>query len=470
MICGGALALLLLQAVPVAPPSPEPEAVLYPLGARREPDLFAPGEPLRLVDLRYRLRDEGGTAHAFAARLRVRDWGYLAFESEGERRGVALTTPRTVLRVVEEDGAWRAFAGYRAPWLLFETDVRRRAALEGGGWIAAGLGAGRLSSDVELVARVVGDTRPRPRGPALRDRFLRAASLGLLWQRGAGFEALAEAAHSRERTPGGLEFERDAWTLALAGAWRAAEFDSEVGFENDHGRFPRQAWRAAAGARVPLFGRLVAEARTTQRVEPGAERVAYEHAATLTYFARRVRLPRASETGRRGAELARRATALGYDERRVFLDAERREQRERLALSTHRDELRDAITALYRAQVEQRLVPLLGVEASSAHDVLDGVRSRRYGLFVGVPWPPAWPWTHDESAAPFLSLSLSRRRDTYAAGFVATTDAVALAVSLDREMSVAVRWRNPEPSPLDLVRGVARPRVFEVEYVYAFGQ
>ena len=53
----------------------------------REPDLEAPGDPFHLTDLRYSLTDEGSTFHAFAARFRVKDWGYLGFESEGERRG-----------------------------------------------------------------------------------------------------------------------------------------------------------------------------------------------------------------------------------------------------------------------------------------------------------------------------------------------------------------------------------------------
>lgn len=463
----GLLLGLLLQAG-AAPEAPAP--VAYPLGVLREPDLEAPGDPFHLTDLRYSLTDEGSTFHAFAARFRVKDWGYLGFESEGERRGLSAMTQRTLLRLDEEDGSWRLFSSYRAPFLLVESDVRQRTPAEGRGWIASGLLSGRLSPDVELIARYVGDTHPEPRAPELSDRFLRAASLGLLWQPGASFEAFAEASHSRVRTSGGLEFEQDEWLAWAGGALGAAELEGELGLQNGHGRFPRREWRALADARVPLFGRVLLEAGTTNRVESGGERVAHEYRGALTLFGRRVHLARTGPAALEDATLARHATALGYNERRAVTDDERREQRERLALSSRRDELRGEALALYRAQVDERNVPLLGLEASSGSDALLGVDTRRYGLLVGVPWPPAWPWTEDERTAAFLELRLSRQRDVYSAGYVARTLALSLDAHLNREMSVAVRWSRPDPTPLDIVRAVARPRTFEIAYVYAYGR
>ncbi len=98
---------------------------------------------------------------------------------------------------------------------------------------------------------------------------------------------------------------------------------------------------------------------------------------------------------------------MGYNERRVFGDEERRAQRERLSLQPRRDELGDDMIALYSAQVAERAVPLLGVEVLDTTDTLVGVSSRTARLFVGMPWPPAWPWRASESAVPFLRLTSS---------------------------------------------------------------
>lgn len=469
MSAAGALALLLLQAAPPSPPSPEPVAdVVYVRGPWRPPQPSDGGETWRLVDLGYSARDEAGTTHAFEARLRFRDRAYLAFESEGERRGVALETARAVLRLSEEDGSWRGFTSWRARRLLAELDLHRRAG--GSGLVASALLAGRLSSDAELVARFVGDTRPEPRRPELRQRFPRAVSLGLLWQRGASFEAFAEAAHSRVRTEGGLEYERDEAALDAAGAWGGAEIEAGIGYARERGRFPRRQWRAGAAARVPLFGRLLAEAGTRQRFEPGLQRVDHSTEAALGLHARRVRLPRAGESARRAADLARHATARGRQERRVFGAGERLEQRRRLSLGPQRAEFRDETLALHRAEVDERLVPLLGVDFGASQDALLGLKSRRYGLSIGVPWPLAWPWRALASAAPFLRLHLSRRRDAYASGLVAFTDAIALEADLSRETTLAARWSRPDPAPLDLLTNRGRAHVVELSYTYRLGR
>ncbi len=465
----GALCLLLLQAAPLPSPSPAP-AVVYVRGPWREPAAAGSDDALQLVDLSYSALDEGGTRHAFAARVRLRDRAYFGFESEGERRGLSLQTSRAVVRLEAEDGAWRGFGSWRAPRLLLELDLRRRAEGEGRGLIVSGLGAGRLSPDLELVARFVGDTRPSPRRLELPERFLRAASLGLLWQRGDSLEAFAEAGRSRVRTPGGLEFERDELALDAGGAWRGAELTGELGYEHARGRFPQRQWRLAGETRVPLAGRLLAELATRQRFEPGLQRVTHAYAGALGLFARRVRLSRAGESARREALLARQAQARGYQERRVFGAAEILEQRRRLALGATRAALAEDLAALHRAQLDERLVPLLGLEASLSDNAVEGLTSRRYGVVFGLPWPPAWPWRARESAAPFLRLTLARRRDTYASGLIARGNEVTLEVDLSRETLLSVRWQRPGLTPLDLVRHTGRAQIFEIAYSYAFAR
>ena len=174
------------------------------------------------------------------------------------------------------------------------------------------------------------------------------------------------------------------------------------------GRFPRREGGVTAGALVPLAARLVAEGGAEVRLERGAGLRAHEYRGALTWFGRRFYPRRASESASRALELARRATRLGGNERSRSRDDDRRAQRERLALSRGREDLRGEIDALYRAQVAEREVPLLGVELVDAEDALPGVATRTVRGFVGVPWPPAWPWRANEAAVPFLRASTSR--------------------------------------------------------------
>ncbi len=90
--------------------------------------------------------------------------------------------------------------------------------------------------------------------------------------------------------------------------------------------------------------------------------------------------------------------------------------------------------------------------------------------FVGVPWPPAWPWQANEAAVPFLRLDLSRQRQTSGIGFEAVTWASSLSVALNREMDLVLRWSRSDPTALDLIRGIGRRRTIELSYVYAFGR
>jgi len=451
------------QAVETQPPVPE-EPITYALGVLSVPDFLAPGEPFKLVDLRYGFSDTFSTTQAFAARVRVKSWGYLGAEVEGERKGVTLTGPRLDLAASGENGACDLLARYRAPWLIVSTQARKRAPAGGGGWLLDPALSVRLSPDLELIGGAQGDTS-RP-----DDRFFRSASLGFFWQRGTRFEAEGEYVHEYVSTDGRTENTRKSGTLSLVGQVRALELGGEAFFEDTAGRFPRQETGGSVQARLPLGARLLVEGGARARWEVGLNNRSREYRGAVTWFGRRFTLPRTGEAAERTLGLARRATEMGGNERRVFGDDDRRAQRERLSLLARRDALADDMAALYRAQVAERAVPLLGAEVLDGSDALTGVHSRKARLFVGVPWPPAWPWRASESAVPFLRFDLERGRETSGLGFKAITWGGSLTASLNREMDLVFRYRHIDPTALDLIRGIGKRRTIELSYVYAFGR
>ena len=79
--------------VPSPPVAVAAEAVDYPLGPMAPPDVGAPGRPFKLVDLSYHVSDTDRTTQAFAARVKVRNRGYLGASFEGERREIELVPP-----------------------------------------------------------------------------------------------------------------------------------------------------------------------------------------------------------------------------------------------------------------------------------------------------------------------------------------------------------------------------------------
>ncbi len=441
-----------------------PEGLMYPLGARSTPDFLAPGDPFKLVGLRYGFSDTFSTTHTFAARVRVEGWGYLGAEFEGERKGVTLTGPRLDLAASGENGAYDLLGRYRGSRLIVSTRARKAARSAGGGWLLDPSLSVRLSPDLELVGRVAGDTS-RPDA-----RFLRSASLGFFWQRGTRFEAAGEYVHEYVSTDGRFENTRNTGTVSLLGQVRALELSGEAFLEDTAGPFPRREAGGSLQARLPLGGHLLVEGGARGRFEVGLNNRSREYRGALTWSGRHFTLPRTGEAAERTVGLARKATEMGYNERRVFGDDERRAQRERLSLLRRREELGDDMAALYRAQVAERAVPLLGAEMLDRTDALAGVSSRTARLFVGVPWPPAWPWQASESAVPFLRLGLERGRETSGAGFRAITWGGSLTASLNREMDLVLRYRHIDPTPVEIIRGIGKRRTIELSYVYALGR
>jgi hypothetical protein len=474
-----ALAVVLALGVPAqTPPSPAPtptpppvespsadDEVGYPLGRLPMPDLATPGQPFRLVDLRYELRDQNGTDQSFAARLQVGRLGYLGLDFVGERRELTLETRRVRLAAVAEGDLYALATSVRAPWFILSTEATGYRASAGHGWVLhPGLDV-RVTPDLELLGFVETDSA-RP-----NHRFLRAASLGVLWQRDSRLEV--ETAYTRryEGTADGFEKTSDSGHLSLvAQLGRSLELSGDGLFQDTKSRFPYQQYGGSIGARAVLASRVLLEGGAESLFERNTGQRSHNYQGAISWHARRPPLPRGGEAAQRSLVLARRATAMGYNERRFSSDQERREQRMRLSLMAREEELSDDVVALYRAQVAEREVAVLGAEFVDTVDSLPGVSARTARLFVGVPWPPSWPWQRSPAAAPFLRLDLERKWETTAVDFDAVTSRVSLSAALNREMDLVVRWSDAQPSALEAIQGLGKRRTFELSYVYAFGR
>ncbi len=447
---------------PTAESESRPPAVRYPFRLS-EPDFLAPGEPFKLVDLRYGFTDTFSTTHAFAARVRVQDWGYLGAELVGERRALTVEANRIFLAAEANDGEYDFLGRYRARRFLVSANAHQRPPENGGDWLLIPGLSVRLTRDFELLGELTGET-------GSEGRFFHSGVAGFLWQRGVRFQLGGEYAHSRETTEEGSESVRDAGSLRFVAQLGPLELSGGTLYEDIDGRFPRQEAEGALAMRLSLSPRLLLEGGGRTRFERHGNERGREYRGALTWFARRFYLPRSGPGAEPTLVLARRATEMGYNERRVFGEDERRAQRERLSLTPRRDELRDDMVGLYRAEVEERAVPTLGIEYFEVDDPLSGFTSRTGRVGLGVPWPPAWPRHHDESSAPFLRLDLEREARLSGKDYEAIRYGAALTVSLNREMDLVLRWSRADPTPLDLIRGIGRYRTIEMSYVYAFGR
>jgi hypothetical protein len=115
-------------------------------------------------------------------------------------------------------------------------------------------------------------------------------------------------------------------------------------------------------------------------------------------------------------------------------------------------------------------VPTLGLRLRHFEDALSGDRGELAGAFVGVPWPPQWPWSAREGAVSFLQLELELVRRLSATDFRSDTKTARLTVSLSRELDLVARYTRTEPSALDLIRGIGERRTVEFACVYARGR
>jgi hypothetical protein len=458
------IAVALVASLPLGAEEPaaseEPD---YPLGPQRFPEVTEPGRPFVLSELRYRVTDEASLTQSFGARLRIGAWGIFGASVEDQFRSVSLTTSRLDLGMSEQGGQYAFNAGYRAPRFLLQSGARQRR--PGTAWLVDGELALRLSPAFELIAGASRNTESG--GP--RNRPLGGWSTGFLYQAGPELSVSGRVTHERAATDLGPR-ETGQVSLDVAGVLFGASADALGGYERSRGRFPRSEGFMEAGVGVPVVSHLLVVARQGFAWEPGIERFERETRLGVSFHGRRIRLNRTGEAARLTHELALRANALGLNVRQAYDLDGRRELRERLALSSRREELREAIEALYRAQVADRNVIQGSVEIVDASHAVRGTSSLTWRASLGIPWPPAWPWTRDERFTGFLRVLYSRGRIRYENGYEQVNQDASLEASLNREMAVALRWRKPGLSPIDVTRETGRLSSFEIEYSYIFGR
>jgi hypothetical protein len=445
---------------PAPPPTPLPG---YPLGPRPVPDFLAPGDPFTLSDLRYSMVDSGRAEQAFAARVRYKNLGYLGAEFQGDRQGMSLMTHRLSADVSTENGDWILGAGFRTRRFDFSAEARYSGEPDSRHWRLGPTIRFRLTPDLELHGFAAADTS-RP-----EDRLLTRLGGGALWQRGAWLEAGVEYARAYELTDAGSENQVDSGRVFAVAQLGRAEVAADGRLVDTQGRFPRTDGDTTARLRMPVTTRLLLEGHATGRFEDRAGALGHEFGGRLTWLGRRYTLPRAGLVGQGALALARKATEAGEYELRRFDEDELRAQRERLSLSPRAVEFQDDMEAVYRAETQERLVPLLGVELRQRVDVFNGEHGVAARALVGVPWPLARPWHASEASVPFLRLEGEHERVTTASSLESSIDRAWLTVSLDREMDLVVAYVRAEPTALEVIRGIGLTKTFAVSLVYARG-
>jgi hypothetical protein len=268
----------------------------------------------------------------------------------------------------------------------------------------------------------------------------------------------------------GFTFDRYRLEGIGARGWRTAELEAELGYERTRGRLDSHEIFTGATARVPVWSRLLVQAGSRVRWEPGVSVFEHEHSGALELHARRIRLPRTGEAAARTIALAREANRRGSNVRAAHDELARRALRERASLSPARDELQAAAAALHVAQVEERLVPLVGIEVRGGSDHVRGSRSREYRAFVGAPWPLALPWQRDEDTVAFVRLSYVYRETLFDVAPRTVDEEAWLEIELNREHRIVGSWSRPGRTPLDLALVTATASSWRVAYTFTRGR
>jgi hypothetical protein len=437
------------------------EVAGYPLPLTPPP---AVPQGVALTDVQYALSEQPRLVQHAGARVRVGALGYAGFTVKNQLRGLTLESYRLDADGSEENGQHEYGAAVRTSRLRLGGRVVLPPEHEPHDLsLDAGL---RLDADTEVSASYLEEGRPRP----FPSNPYREVALQIDRQGDRGLELAVRATRATVPTVAGFDFHRHRLAATGARAFGRGEVESELGFERTSGRLASSEVFGAATLRRPLGARVLAEARTRGRWEPGVSVFEHEHGAALSLHARRIVLPRTGEASRRTTELARLANRLGANIVRGHGDLARRGLRERAGLSPHRDELATAVDALYAAQVAERLVPLVGVDASVGSDTVRGIRSRSYRAFVGAPWPLGLPWRRDDEAVPFVRVSYARTEARHDVAPTTVDWDASVAVELNREHSLVATWSRPGRTPLDLVRVTSTAKSFRIAYVYARGR
>ena len=423
-----------------------------------------------LVDFSVGVAQDVDTDQEVEARVRIGDRMFVGGRAGSGLQSLRLTTQRAGLGFNYRDGRLGFDGSYRAPRLLLEARTNRRGDEDeqgGRGWTSELQAAIRFGPDFEILVGGVKATGPKPTS-LLVDSQLRRVTGGFIWQRGLPLEISTEASFARLDS-GGRQFDRDRVGTAVVYHWsRGVRLDGELSYERDRGFISSTIRTAGLGVEAQIGPRLVAHGAFVGRSELDLGSVEEDYRAGLTLFARRHSFDRGGEAAAQTLALARRATAMGYNERRVHTLDGRRALRERLSLSSNRQALADEIEALYQAQVQDRNVPHLGFEWARQKDPVSGLVRRRLDIFAGLPWRPRWPFRTGNDVVEFLVFRYSQIQ----------TDRIQSSrerqyraeVALNRETNMVVVWIDPEQTRLENILGRPVSKRWETRLVYQLGR
>ena len=448
----------------------------YPLGRLRFPSLTEPADPVMLTGFNYAFSQGGPIEQSFDARVRVKSFAFLAGEVRGQRRGAFFTTQRIDAGLTEENGRYLLEGGYRAARWRVEARAERRPSVtpppgsvstgEDGGWVIDTRWALRFNPDLELLFEFLEDTEP---SAPLPTRPVRRGGVGVLYQRGNHLEILANTSRSHVRTEGGIENEVQRVQAGAIFYRGGFQLDSTFAYSDSTGRLAAWEGLGVVGLSAEVGSFLVARAFTSNRWEPGVKRFEQDNRVGLTFFGRRHHFFRGGQVGQRVLDVTRRAYQLGYNERRVYDVDGLRALRERLALSSMRNELAVDLDDLYRAEVSERNVPQAGFEIARHSNDIEGVSSWIYRVFAAVPWRIDWPFTRSEDRVDFIRVDYTHQDLDFSDRSDLARE-LALEVALNREITARFRWIDPARTPEDVALLRTRPNRIELEFGYAFGR
>ena len=444
--------------------TPAPE---YPVTAVPIPCVRAACDSVTLVDFSIGATRDGDTDQEVEARVRIADRAFVGGQAGRRRQSLRLTTHRVGLGFDHHDGTSRVDGSYRAPRMLIEASTRYRDGARRQDWISEVHAAIRFGQDFEVLVGGLQATGPKPT-LFLADSPLRRVSGGFIWQRGLALEISSEASSTRIDSAG-RQFDTDRVGTAVVYYSRGVRLQGELAYDRDRGFIPSTSRTAGLGVDARLSPHLVAHAGFVSRLELDLGSVEEDYRAGMTLYARRHTFDRAGTAAVRTVELARRAAAMGYNERRVHTLDGRRALRERLSLSANRGELADEIEALYQAQVQDRNVPHLGFELLRERDPVFGSARTTLDIFAGVPWRPAWLFQSGDDVVDFLSFGYSYIEKD----FVQSTSherRYRLEVALNRETNIIVALIDPDQTRLEETFDQSVSQRWEARLVHHLGR
>ena len=352
--------------------------------------------------------------------------------------------------------------------MLLEAHTEYQGDARGQSWSSEVHAAIRFGQDFEILVGGLQATVPKPTS-FLADSPLRRVSGGFIWQRGLALEISTEASSTRIDSAG-RQFDRDRVGTAVVYYWsRGVRLQGELAYDRDRGFIPSTSRIASLGVDARLSPHVVAHAGVVSRSELNLGSVEEDYRAGITLFARRHTFDRSGEAAVRTVDLARRAAAMGYNERRVHTLDGRRALRERLSLSAPRGELADEIEALYQAQVRDRNVPHLGFEWLRKRDPVFGSARTTLDIFAGVPWRPAWLFRNGDGVVDFLGFGYSYIEQD----FIQSTSherQYRLEVALNRETNIIVVWIDPDQTRLEEIFERPVSQRWEARLVHHLGR